>query len=273
MWTIGIILVIVVLAIPAVRRFLGSFLTGAVAFVGGGLAIVAWLSIVIVVFCSAIGADLGSWKAGALFGAIMAFFLTKKIGGAISVLFRRTPATATGSFLTSLLTSVAVIAALLMFGIPERIAPEITKSSGRLARNAKQGIANSMDDRSSKSEREAGKFALVRENVVLTDSATGGEPVGEATVGMVVRVLDLNTERVASEESEGKLRVMLPNKFKGYDQGQTGFIPTRALDFNWEKKYTTDRKDDSAFSDPSVECIEKNPKTGGCLTWQYKRRG
>lgn len=161
--------------------------------------------------------------------------------------------------------SVALVIALPFFLLGVLLS--MKGSTGRIARNAKQGIANSMDERSSKSERESGKFALVRENAVLTDSAVGGNPVGEVTVGMVVRVLDLNTERIASDEAEGKLRVMRPNKFMGYDQGQTGYIPTRALDFEWERKYSTAM----AFSDPP-RCLYENPRTGDCQIWYNGKR-
>lgn len=248
MWTIGIILVIVVLAIPAVRRFFGSILTGAAAFAGGGLAIVAWLSIIIVVFCSAIGADFGSWKAGALFGAIIAFFLVRKIGGAISVLLRRTPATATGSFFTSILTSVAVIAALMMFGIPERVAPNMWKSVGRFSKDMEKDTANKLDKRSLGTEAENGG--------AKAQARCGAPAYSMDAVVVVHNVQSENGEDIVKvpsleKDKDDLLTVVFKNKNGNYVGGLKLRMAFDDLDFN-----STATKQESIHS---VKVVMNNP--------------
>lgn len=108
--------------------------------------------------------------------------------------------------------------------------PDFKGSLNRWTGNKKQEAANYLDKGSLKSEPEMGKFARVKESSQIYNQA--GQPTFFVQKGTTVMVKNLDGEK-ADDTSEGRTRIMLPNRLGDYLGGNEGFIPTRKLDWDW----------------------------------------
>jgi len=115
--------------------------------------------------------------------------------------------------------------------------PAIKGSFDRWTGNKKGEIANSLNKSSLKSEPEMGKFARVIEDSQIYNQI--GQPVFFVQKGTTVLVKDLDGKKT-DEGSEGKTKVMLPNRQGDFQQGNEGWIPTRKLDWNWQSKASSE---------------------------------
>ena len=111
--------------------------------------------------------------------------------------------------------------------------PAIKGSFDRWTGNKKGEIANSLNKSSLKSEPEMGKFARVIEDSQIYNQA--GQSVFFVQKGTTVLVKNLDGKKT-DEGSEGKTKVMLPNRQGDFQQGNEGWIPTRKLDWNWQSQ-------------------------------------
>lgn len=111
--------------------------------------------------------------------------------------------------------------------------PAIKGSWDRWSENKKQEVANSFDKSSLKSEPEMGVFARVTADSQVYNQA--GNPRFFVQKGTVVKMTDHRGKR-ANANSEGMVKVMLPNRHGDYQMGNEGWIPTRKLDWDWQVK-------------------------------------
>ncbi len=111
--------------------------------------------------------------------------------------------------------------------------PAIKGSWDRWSENKKQEVANSFDKSSLKSEPEMGDFARVTADSQVYNQA--GHPRFSVQKGTVVKMTDHRGKR-SSANSEGMVKVMLPNRYGDYQLGNEGWIPTRKLDWDWQAK-------------------------------------
>jgi len=110
--------------------------------------------------------------------------------------------------------------------------PEIKSSFDGWMGFQKQEVANSLDKDSAQSEPVSGIFAVVIDDTTIVNNK--GEPVREVKRGEVVRVISLETIK-ATVEAEGMLSIRCQDKY-GHYGGSTGLIPSRLLDWKWNKE-------------------------------------
>ena len=117
------------------------------------------------------------------------------------------------------------------------LSPRLHKSVERSAGNRVEEFSNKLNKSSLKSEPEMGKFARVIEDSQIYNQI--GQPVFFVQKGTTVLVKDLDGKKT-DEGSEGKTKVMLPNRQGDFQQGNEGWIPTRKLDWNWQSKASSE---------------------------------
>jgi hypothetical protein len=127
-----------------------------------------------------------------------------------------------------LLVYLAIVGGWWVFG---KLSPQLQISIERSGGNKVGEIANSFDKGSLKSEPEMGKFAKVLEDSQIYNQSR--QPVFPVQKGVTVLVKDLNGQK-SGADSEGMTKVMLPNRYGDFQQGNEGWIPTRKLDWNWQ---------------------------------------
>lgn len=109
--------------------------------------------------------------------------------------------------------------------------PAVKGSLNRLAGNSKQAVANSFDKNSVQSEAEAGTFGSLPEETWVYNEY--GQPFRKLPQGTLVRMLNLNGVPV-QPDSEGLAQVMLPNETGDFIKGNTGYVPSRKIDWDWK---------------------------------------
>ena len=132
---------------------------------------------------------------------------------------------------------ILVIAAIFLFvGI---WSPAVKSSFDRWSGNKKQTVANSFDKSSVQSEAEAGTFGFLPEETWVYNQY--GQPFRKLPQGALVRALDLSGVPV-QPDSEGLVQVMLPNETGDFIRGNTGYIPSRKINWNWQDTHSEDIK-------------------------------
>jgi len=109
--------------------------------------------------------------------------------------------------------------------------PAVKGSLNRWAGNSKQAVANSFDKNSVQSEAEAGTFGSLPEETWVYNEY--GQPFRKLPQGTLVRMLNLNGVPV-QPDSEGLAQVMLPNETGDFIKGNTGYVPSRKIDWDWK---------------------------------------
>ena len=150
--------------------------------------------------------------------------------------------------------------------------PQLVASIGRSGNNTLGQIANTLDERSSHSEPEAGTIRKIKEDIYAVPDTTGSEPF-LIKIGTDIKVINWNG-KPATDKREGLSKIMIKNKFGHYDGGSEGWVPTRVL----ESSKSLEKSAGEATADKivgkkreqidSLELGRKNP-TGSSL-WLTK---
>lgn len=214
-----------------VRSYINGLLMNVSAFVIGMtprvrtvlIVLSAIIALIFILGVSWIGfwAAIGSWASSPIAGLIVG------IGSLVGILFFRK--------FTRPIVTIALIIIGLGFGQMwlKSSSPMIKDSADRRVTTIEQSITNALDKSSLKSELESGIFAKVRTPTTAYTSSAPYTPLHQFTVGDMVLVLDTKGAK-ADKSGEGGVHVMWANPAGDFVAGNTGYIPTRTLDWDWQ---------------------------------------
>jgi hypothetical protein len=149
----------------------------------------------------------------------------------------------TGGVMHRLMSGPYLISKLFVFlALPFFIfgvwSPEVKGSADRWSGNKKSSFANWFDKKSVQSEKESGIFGIVTEATRAHNAQK--LPVFAVPSGTLIKVANLKGIP-ATEDAEGMIKVMLPNKHGIYLEGNSGYIPSRLIDWDY-KGYKAERE-------------------------------
>ncbi len=134
-------------------------------------------------------------------------------------------------YVFSPILAIAVI--FLLVGI---WSPAVKSSFDRWHKDGKQTVANSLDKRSLQSEAESEILGFLPEETWVYNQ--NGNPFRKLSQGTLVRALDLRGVP-AQPDSEGLVRVMIPNEIGDFIKGNTGYVPSRKIRWDWRDAKTS----------------------------------
>lgn len=108
------------------------------------------------------------------------------------------------------------------------VMPDVKSGIIRRAWNEQKQAGNNLDEGSAHSEPEAGIIRKVKEDIYGIPDVPGKEPFF-IKAGDTVKVLNWDGKK-ANDQREGLTKVMARNKFRHFDGGDEGWVPTRVLE-------------------------------------------
>lgn len=219
---------------PTWKELRDGFLKPALRYLFIAFCIMMFLWVVFIIIFSVTGALTNSPISGFLFGVLFPvwflFFILPK-GIRTKTRFIAIPIWGRlAQFSLWALTPIVLTAFILLcVGV---WSPTIKGSANRQGENVKQELANSLDKNSLKSEKESGIFAKISTKTTAYNMKY--QPLHQFAVGDTVLVLDTKA-LPADKKGEGAVHVMWANSIGDFVDSNTGYIPTRTLDWDWQK--------------------------------------
>lgn len=227
-----------VAAAPGVGRVFMIIVGAAVATAFVSLVILCLLWLANVVIFTAVGFYVESPVSGFLLGVLLPFWSLLFILSKFPVIrrFTKVPCIISG-------VVIMILLPLFLLGV---WSPTAKSSLNRLHNNAKQSVANGFDKRSLQTEAEAGTFGFLPEGTWVYNQY--GQPFRKLPQGSLVRAMDLNGVPV-QPDSEGLLQVMLPNETGDFVKGNTGYVPSRKIEWDWKGALASQKAEAKAKAD------------------------